>query len=91
MRKEKDHRLQKGSSDMKLETKPFEEYDFKKFKNHYYVRYIDRISVKREFVKSHPMTELSVKSYDGLTLKGDYCDMGSDKTAILFHGFNAEV
>ena len=73
------------------ETKPFEEYNIKKFKKHYYVRYIDRISVKRTFVKSHPMTELSVKSYDGLTLKGDYYDMGSDKTAILFHGFNAEV
>lgn len=73
------------------ETKPFEEYDIKKYKNHYYVQYIDRIQKKREFVKSHPMREVSVKSYDGLTLKGDWYDLGCDKTAILFHGFNAEV
>ena len=72
-------------------TKPFEQYDMKKFKDHYYVAYIDRIAEKRRFVKSHPLEEVYTKSYDGLRLAGDYYDLGMNKTAIIFHGFNAEV
>ena len=73
------------------ETKPFEEYDWEKFKDHYYVPYLGRIEAARSFVRGHSVKRVSVMSYDGLKLSGDYYDLGCKRTAILFHGFNAEV
>ncbi len=72
-------------------TKPFEQYNLKKYKNHYYMAYIGRIAEKRKFVKSHPVEEVFTTSYDGLRLAADYYDLGMSKTAIIFHGFNSEV
>ncbi len=72
-------------------TKPFEEYDWEKFKDHYYVPYLGRIEAARSFVRSHSVRRVSVTSYDGLKLAGDYYDLGYERTAIIFHGFNAEV
>lgn len=73
------------------ETKPFEEYDWEKFKDHYYVPFLGRIEAARSFVRGHSVKRVSVMSYDGLKLSGDYYDLGCKRTAILFHGFNAEV
>ena len=39
-------------------TKPFEQYNLKKYKDHYYMTYIGRIAEKRKFVKSHPVEEV---------------------------------
>lgn len=72
-------------------TKPFEEYDWEKFKDHYYVPYLGRIKEARTFVRNHSVKRVSVTSYDGLKLAGDYYDLGYKRTAIIFHGFNAEV
>ncbi len=70
---------------------PFEQYDIKKFKNHYYIPYLGRIAEARGWLKAKPHTEVEVLSYDGLTLRGDYYDQGSKKTAVLFHGIGAEL
>lgn len=72
-------------------TVPFEDYNWERFKDHYYVPYLGRIKTARDFVQSHKKTEVSSTSYDGLTLWGDYYDLGFERTAILFHGFNAEM
>lgn len=70
---------------------PFEQYDQEKFKDHYYYPYVKTIGKERERMLSRPHTEVSIKSCDGLTLYGDYYDQGKKRTAILFHGLNAEV
>ena len=70
---------------------PFEEYNLKRFKNHYYIPYLGRIAEARDRLKARPHMEVEVLSYDGLTLRGDYYDRGAKKTAVLFHGIGAEM
>ncbi len=36
-----------------------------------------------------PFSSVSIRSFDGLSLVSDYYDAGSDKTAILFHGYHS--
>ena len=72
-------------------TVPFEEYNWEKFKDHYYVPYLGRIERERDFVWSHPKKEVYADAYDGVKLYGEYYDLGKKRTAILFHGFNAEI
>ena len=72
-------------------TVPFEEYNWDKFKDHYYVPYLGRIERERDFVWSHSKKTVSATAHDGVSLYGEYYDLGFKRTAILFHGFNAEV
>lgn len=70
---------------------PFEQYDLQKFKNHYYIPYLDRVKEAREWLQAHDHTPVSVTTRDGLRLCGDYYDRGSNRTAVLFHGIAAEM
>lgn len=69
----------------------FEQYDQEKFKKHYYYPYVNTILKERERILSKAHTEITLKTFDGLTLYADYYDQGSERTAILFHGLNAEI
>ncbi len=44
----------------------------------------------REALRARGLRELSLRSADGLRLVGDYCDGGSDRTAILLHGYRSD-
>lgn len=68
-----------------------EEYDWEKYKDHYYIPYVGRILAARDTIKKRKCTEVEVTSYDGLKLYGDYYDMGAKRTAILFHGLGANM
>lgn len=70
---------------------PFEKYDRKKFKDHYYIPYLGRIADARAQLQSAPHEEVWMTSRDGLRLCGDYYDRGAEKTAVLFHGIAAEM
>lgn len=70
---------------------PFEQYDWEKYKTHYYVPYVDKITAARSSLQTYPHNAVTVVSYDGLRLYGEYYDQGSDKTAVLFHGIGAEL
>ena len=70
---------------------PFDEYDLEKHKDHYFVPFAQRVGDKRAELQQYPMEEVSVTSGDGLTLRGVYFDNHAKRTAILFHGINAEL
>ena len=70
---------------------PFEQYDLKKYQNHYYIPFLSRIAAARKWIQSKPHTRVWQSSYDGLQLLGDYYDRGAARTAILFHGIGAEM
>ncbi len=70
---------------------PFEQYNRRRYRNHYYIAYLGRIAQEREKILAYPHEPVSVVSYDGLTLYGEYYDRGSRRTAILFHGLGAEI
>lgn len=70
---------------------PFEQYDWEKFKNHYYLPYLERIGKARTALQHHPHEAVYARSRDGLRLYGEYYDQGSAKTAVLFHGIGAEL
>ena len=53
-------------------------------------KYKETIRKGMMYADSLPKTEISVKSYDGLTLVGDYYKNGNSKdTIILFHGYRS--
>ena len=60
---------------------PFEQYDLKKYQNHYYIPFLSRIAAAREWIQSKPHTRVWQNSYDGLRLLGDYYDRGAARTA----------
>jgi len=70
---------------------PFEQYDLKKFSSHYYIPYLGRIADARKRLKAYPHSAVTITSADGLRMYGEFYDRGSDRTAILFHGINAEM
>lgn len=70
---------------------PFEKYNQKKFKNHYYIPYLGRIAEARAQLQANPHEEVWIDSYDGLRLYGEYYDQRAEKTAVLFHGIGAEM
>lgn len=70
---------------------PFEEYNLKKYKNHYFVPYAGRVGEARKVMRARAMTRAEVTAKDGVTLRGAYYDNGSKRTAILFHGINSEI
>ena len=75
----------------KKKALPFEQYDLKKFSSHYYIPYLGRIAEARQKLQGYAHTGVTVTSADGLRLYGELYDRGSDRTAILFHGINAEM
>lgn len=70
---------------------PFEQYDLEKFKGHYYIPYLGRIAAARGALQAYDHVEVETISRDGLTLRGDWYDRGSRRTAVLFHGIGAEM
>ena len=44
----------------------------------------------RDALRSRGLREVSIRSADGLRLVGDYCDAGSDRTAVLLHGYRSD-
>lgn len=65
---------------------PFEQRDFS---GSYYEPYLDRLSEANAFLKAQNPTRLSLTARDGVTLCADYYPIGSSKTAVMVHGFNA--
>ncbi len=55
----------------------------------YYAPYAPRLTEAKAKLEALPATEVSLTARDGLTLRADYIDRGSDKTALLFHGYRA--
>lgn len=53
----------------------------------YLCPFIEQIKDGFAFMESLKSEPWEIESYDGLKLKGDYYDCGSDKTAILVHGY----
>ncbi len=70
---------------------PFEDYDQKKYKNHYYMPYLGRIGEARDSLRRRRAERVCALSYDGLRLCGEYYSQGACRTAILFHGIGAEL
>lgn len=70
---------------------PFEQYDAKKFKNHYYMPYLGRVAEARAWLQRHDHTPVYVTTDDGLRLYGECYDQGSRRTAVLFHGIGTEM
>ncbi|MBR4767501.1 MAG: alpha/beta hydrolase, partial [Lachnospiraceae bacterium] len=56
-----------------------------------YEPYKNRIRDGIRFLRELPGEEVSIRSIDGLKLVGTYIDKGSDKTAILVHGFRSNA
>ena len=52
--------------------------------------YAGRMTEARQKLLSLPHREVSVSSQDGLTLWGDYCDLGREKTAVFVHGYRSD-
>lgn len=70
---------------------PFEQYDLKKFSSHYYIPYLGRIADARQKLQAYAHTGVTMTTADGLRMYGEFYDQGSTRTAILFHGINAEM
>lgn len=51
--------------------------------------YIPELRESFAGMEARETKDVSIVSFDGLCLHGDYYDSGSSKTAILFHGYNA--
>lgn len=49
----------------------------------------DRTGPAMQLLLTLPLQELTVRAKDGVTLRADYLDLGSEKTAIFLHGFRA--
>ena len=54
--------------------------------------YKETVRKGMEFIENQPKRQVSIKSYDGLTLVADYYKNGhSKKTIILFHGYRSSA
>lgn len=51
--------------------------------------YIPQLKESFALMEAISSKDVSIVSFDGLTLHGDYYDSKASKTAILFHGYNA--
>ncbi|MER2149683.1 MAG: hypothetical protein ABS987_11105, partial [Ruminococcus sp.] len=75
----------------KKKAVPFEQYDLKEFSSHYYIPYLGRIAEARKKLQAYAHTGVTMTTADGLRMYGEFYDQGSTRTAILFHGINAEM
>ena len=50
----------------------------------------DLLRGSREALRRRGLREVSIRSGDGLRLVADYCDVGSDRTAVLLHGYHSD-
>lgn len=55
-----------------------------------FARYGALLTESREALRARGLREVSLRSSDGLRLVGDYCDGGSDHTAVLLHGYRSD-
>ncbi len=58
-------------------------------KKSYYIPYAPLLESADRTLRALSFTEVSLVARDGITLRADYSDRGSDRTAILFHGYRA--
>lgn len=52
--------------------------------------YAERMLAARDRLRAHGAKQVSVCSKDGLTLTGEYYDLGKPRTAIFVHGYRTE-
>ena len=63
----------------------------KDFSSSQYGPYLPKIYEGLNWYRSLPLQDVSVRSREGFRLKGGYLSAGSEKTAILFHGYHTTV
>ena len=55
-----------------------------------FARFADRMLAARDRLSAHQKAHVSIPTRDGVALSGDYYDLGSDRTAILVHGYRTD-
>lgn len=66
--------------------KPFDELDLT---GTHYEPYVDIIIPNIKFLRDIPWEIIELKSFDGAKLRGYYYDQGSEKTAVINHGYRS--
>ncbi len=55
-----------------------------------FARYAALLTESRDALRARGLREVSTRSADGLRLVGDYCEAGSEYTAVLLHGYHSD-